>query len=181
MYKYFDARNRVCLGQLHEGELCGETTILFDSDPQLSIEGQSYCTIGTIEHEGMNKFFGTFPKLRSSMIENIIKNPFDQDREDFVQLCKENITFLKNFSTNELREVFYMCMHLFLNPAQVLFEAGDVCDAVYIVLSGTIDVEITDGFTKSRRLDTLGPGSILGQNFVLKQECWYYRAVNNTI
>lgn len=129
----------------------------------------------------MNKFFGTFPKLRSSMIENIIKNPFDQDREDFVQLCKENITFLKNFSTNELREVFYMCMHLFLNPAQVLFEAGDVCDAVYIVLSGTIDVEITDGFTKSRRLDTLGPGSILGQNFVLKQECWYYRAVNNTI
>jgi CRP-like cAMP-binding protein len=146
VYKYFDARNRVCLGQLHEGELCGETSILFDSDPQYSIEGQSYCTIGTIEEVNMNKFLGNNPKVRQIMIDKIINNHFDENREDFVRLCKENIEFLKHFKSKDLRELYYSCMHLFLNPAQVLFEAGEVCDAIYIVLAGTLDVELTDGF-----------------------------------
>ena len=181
VYKYFDARNRVCLGQLKEGEMCGEPSIIFDSDPQHSIEGQSYCTIGTIQHQDMLSFFGKFPKLKEKMIHKIITNPFDQGREDFVKLCKENIEFLKGFKSNDLRQLFYSCMHLFLNPAELLFDAGDVCEAVYIVLAGTVDIEITDGYSRQTRLDTLGPGSILGQHFVIKQEPWYYRATNNTI
>ena len=73
-----------------------------------------------------------------------------------------------------------MCESRFVGPHQKLFEAGEACNAVYIIKSGTLDVELTDGDYIDVRLDTLGPGSVIGMNFFLFKEPWYYRIVNNT-
>ena len=83
-------------------------------------------------------------------------------------------------SKNDLREVFYQCQYQFLNRDEVLFEAGEICKAIYVVIVGTIDVELTDGDGLYHRLDSLGPNSILGTNFVFKKEPWYYRVKNNS-
>ena len=39
---------------------------------------------------------------------------------------------------------------------------------------------MSDGFRNSHVLDILGKDSIIGSNFVLKQETWCYEAINNT-
>ena len=62
-----------------------------------------------------------------------------------------------------------------------MFDAGDICDAIYFVMAGTLDVELTDGEEIYCRLDSIGPGSIIGMNFILNEEPWYYRVRNNTI
>ena len=74
-----------------------------------------------------------------------------------------------------------MCRYKFIGAHQKLFEVGDISDAIYFVMSGTLDVELTDGEDIYCRLDTLGPGSIIGMNFLLSEEPWYYRVRNNTI
>lgn len=48
IYKYFDTRKRIWMGELNPGELRGETQLLFDSEPTYSLETKTYCTIGAI-------------------------------------------------------------------------------------------------------------------------------------
>lgn len=47
-------------------------------------------------------------------------------------------------------------------------------------MHGVIDIVLCDGDMHSKVLDILGKGSIIGPNFVLKQEPWSYEAINNS-
>jgi len=62
-----------------------------------------------------------------------------------------------------------------------LFDVGDTCKHVCIVLEGVVDIVISDGFRNTTILDVLGKGSVLGQSYVISKEKWFYKAVNNSI
>lgn len=47
-------------------------------------------------------------------------------------------------------------------------------------MHGVIDIVVSDGYKNHQVLDILGKDSIIGANFVLKQEPWCYEAVNNS-
>ena len=75
-----------------------------------------------------------------------------------------------------VRQLFYGCAHHFYERDEKIFSLGEPCDNIIIVMSGVLDIIITDGRNYEQTLDVLGPGSILGQNFVLKGEKWPYHA-----
>ena len=62
----------------------------------------------------------------------------------------------------------------------MLFDLGDYCEDIYMILSGVIDIVISDGSSNRQVLDSLGRGSVLGMSFILKHEQWVYQALNNT-
>ena len=62
----------------------------------------------------------------------------------------------------------------------MLFNVGEPCQDIFIILSGVIDIVITDGGSRNQTLDVLGKGSIIGPNFVLRKSKWFYKAVNKT-
>ena len=62
----------------------------------------------------------------------------------------------------------------------MLFDVDEPCNEILIIMHGVIDVVISDGYQNSQVLDILGKGSIIGANFVLKQEIWSYEAINNS-
>lgn len=62
----------------------------------------------------------------------------------------------------------------------MLFDIGETCNDIFIIMSGMVDIFIADNFGAEEHLDVLGRGSILGINFILVKEQWVYRAVNNT-
>ena len=64
----------------------------------------------------------------------------------------------------------------------MLFDIGQNCNAIYIILSGIVDIVIYSDELglKKRVLDSLGKGSVIGTNFILTREQWSYRAVNQS-
>ena len=103
MYKYFDTRQRLCLGDLKEGSLVGITQVLFDCNPLYTIETLSYCNIGHVTREKFIELAATFPDLRTSFRDQVLHNPFDIEREQFIKLAKETIPFLHEADEDILR------------------------------------------------------------------------------
>ena len=48
VYQYQDSRTRICLGFLEQGTMIGEVQCVFDSDPLITVEAGSYCTVAII-------------------------------------------------------------------------------------------------------------------------------------
>ena len=63
----------------------------------------SYCTIGVIDQIAFNEFIAHFNDLRRFIIDQIIHNPYDLEREEFVKLCQNNIEFLHDCDQDILR------------------------------------------------------------------------------
>lgn len=118
--------------------------------------------------------------MKQVVIDQIIQNPHDSERENFVRLCRENIDYLQMADEDLLRQLYYRTKQGFVEPGQILFDVEDKCDEIIIILHGLIDIVISDGYYKCQILDILGKDSIIGANFVLKQEPWCYNAVNNS-
>jgi len=62
----------------------------------------------------------------------------------------------------------------------VVFEIGETCKNIYIIMTGMISIYISDNVGNEEHLDILGRGSILGTDFTLIKELWVYRAINHT-
>ena len=95
-------------------------------------------------------------------------------------MCQKDIRYLKKLNVDFLRQLYYHTQHRFYEYKEALFTVGDVCDTIHIVMSGVIDIMITDGYDQHQRLDVLGKGSIIGSNFILLGERWFCTAINNT-
>lgn len=162
------------------GSIVGLAQCVFDSDPLYTVEAMSYCTVAVISKENFNKIMTKHKQLRGNIIEQTIHNPYDAQRENFVKICQERISYLKKVDIDLLRQLYYMTKHKFYDNKEVLFEIGDECDSIFIIMQGIVDIVINDGFLLSERLDSLGKGSILGMNNVLTSEPWFCRAVNQT-
>lgn len=88
---------------------------------------------------------------------------------------------MQNAEEDILKKLYHNSKKYYVKPNQLLFEIGETTGNVYIILSGMIDIVISDGQSSSQVLDILGPGSVIGMKLVLKNEKWFYRAVNNTM
>ena len=180
VFKYFDSRQRLCLGDLNEGSLVGVTQVLFDCNPLYTVETMSYCTVGEIENSKFIELITAYPDIKKAFKDQVIQNPFDSEREMFVKLSKQSVEFLKDADDDMLRQLFYRSEQSFYDIGQVIFDVGDKCECIYYILQGVVDIVISDGYANSKVLDVLGKGSFIGSNHVLKAEYWFYRALNNS-
>ena len=84
VYKYFDQRRRVLLGPLQEAMLIGDTQIIFDMTPTFTVETMTYSNVGVVYYDEFKEFFERFPDMKKCLMDEIIWNPYDKDREAFV-------------------------------------------------------------------------------------------------
>ena len=89
-------------------------------------------------------------------------NPYDNDREEFVVNCVNNISYFKNIDKNTLRRLFYNVRYKFIQPGENLFEAMTKCENVYIITYGIIDIIISNKNGVTKTLDCIGVNSIIG-------------------
>ena len=159
--------------------MVGEKCMVFENCPTHSLEASSYCTIAFNKFERFNEMFLCFPEMKKKMQDFITRNPYDRDREAVVNLIDNNIDFLQGLGKNQLRQMYYRAPIGLYDSGEKLFDIHDTCDTIYIILSGVIDIVISDGINIKGVMDVLGPGSIIGINTFLKNEKWYYYAINN--
>ena len=83
--------------------MINEVAAAFETAPEFSVESVSYCTIGKISHEVFKDMLFQIPYVGESLVNSLITNPYDHEREFFVESCRRHIDFFKTIPINYLR------------------------------------------------------------------------------
>lgn len=120
--------------------------------------------------------------MRKSFQDEILWNPYNLERDWFILICRKHIKYLSHADNDSLQKLYYKSRQRFYGPQQSLFDIGDHCNSIFIILSGVINIEIcSDEFGQNRCvLDSLGRGSVIGINYVITGDQWTYKAVNQS-
>lgn len=116
------------------------------------------------------------PDIKLDLINGIVNNPYDFDRDYFVQKCQFEIPIFQNLDVNFLKQLYYRCETNFYEQDQIIFEAFSKCGYLYIIMQGVVGIELLDKDEQPYLIDIMGRGSIMGLNNVIKGEEWLYRA-----
>ena len=107
MFRSFEVRHTEKVDTLEEGKMIGEISAVFDSAPLFSVETKSYCTIAMIRNRFFKEMLNKFEDLEASLVNGILENPHDYEREYFVENVIRNVDYFKNCSGRILREIYY--------------------------------------------------------------------------
>ena len=103
IWRHFNTRRKHFLDKVEEGSMINEVAAAFETAPEFSVESVSYCTIGKISFKIFQDMLGQKPIVRESLIESIISNPYDHEREFFVENCRRHVEFFKKMPYEYLR------------------------------------------------------------------------------
>lgn len=73
--------------------------------------------------------------------------------------------------------LYYRCTRHFYQYDDIVFEYGEACDGIFLILNGVISIELINRKKEiTHQIDILGRGSIIGFNNVIGGTPWFYRA-----
>jgi CRP-like cAMP-binding protein len=78
------------------------------------------------------------------------------------EMLKQFFCFVE-LTPEEAREVAGLLGTIDLKSGETLFRQGDACTAMYLVISGEVEIRIENPGQSPHNLVTLGPGAILGE------------------
>lgn len=80
------------------------------------------------------------------MKKEVLENPYDFERDMFVSQIRKEVPYFENLDVKELRELYYLSEERFVKYDEVLFQLGERCNGLYMIINGWIDIIITDGY-----------------------------------
>ena len=92
-----------------------------------------------------------------------------------VELLKTSVPIFEKASVQILRQIYYRKKYKLLQYGDVLFDIGQHCRSILIVVFGQVEIGLTDG-EAYQSLDTLGQGSVMGMYGIISGYEWDYKA-----
>lgn len=127
---------------LKEGQMVGECQAIFDSVPLFSVETKSYCAIGMVGYKAIKELLHNRPYVRDEYRAKILRNPFDHERDFFVSQVRSAVSYLEAVPDEFLRHLYHRAPWKFYDFGQHVFQVGQACDRVYVVMSGVVEVSL---------------------------------------
>ena len=103
----------------------------------------------------------------------LIWNPFDSERDYVVTKLKRNADYLMNMPDDILSEIYYRSTKEMVGIESTIFDVGQKCKEIIVILSGVIEISLSDGL-QEQHLDLLGRGSIIGLSNILYNDRFAY-------
>jgi CRP-like cAMP-binding protein len=97
------------------------------------------------------------------------------NKDSLVDTLRE-IRFLHDIGPMHLEQIAKIARVHDFNEGGVVFRQGDVAQYIYLVVSGTVSLEICAAGTGCKQILTIGPGELLGWSSVLEQLSYTARA-----
>lgn len=88
---------------------------------------------------------------------------FDYDSSGDAEDSAERLTVFEALSEEEWQMVIRNAQTIPFGAGEVLLEEGEIDNAVYIVVSGQVEVVSTGSFGRSKRVATVDEGSVFGE------------------
>src|SRR5262245_43231639 len=76
----------------------------------------------------------------------------------------QRVELFDNLTSDDVRQLLPACDELTLSAGQTVFEAGTAERALYVVLEGTVEVDVEPPRAQERVVAELGPGSVFGES-----------------
>ena len=90
-----------------EGKILGEIALVYNTQPLESVETKSYCSIVKINNHAFNEMLVHYPHIKTRIINQIINNPYDLERDFFIKKCRQHIPYFKSLDDDTLKELYY--------------------------------------------------------------------------
>jgi len=88
---------------------------------------------------------------------------FDYDDKGTSGSENERITVLEGLSEDEWQMIIRNAQNITFSDGEILLKEGEVDDAVYIVVSGQVEVIGSQAFGRVKRIATIVEGSVFGE------------------
>ncbi|MEM7563095.1 MAG: cyclic nucleotide-binding domain-containing protein [Pseudomonadota bacterium] len=88
---------------------------------------------------------------------------FDYNDDPAADADSENITILNDLSDEEWQMIVRSARSISFSKNEILLEEGQVDDAVYILVSGKVEVITNRSFGRVKRIATIDEGSVFGE------------------
>jgi len=88
---------------------------------------------------------------------------FDYDEKGASGAANERITVLEGLSEEEWQMIIRNAQNISFSDGEILLKEGEVDDAVYIVVSGKVEVVSSEAFGRVKRIATIDEGSVFGE------------------
>jgi CRP-like cAMP-binding protein len=97
------------------------------------------------------------------------------NKQNLIETLRD-IRFLHDIGPMHLEQIAKIARLRDFNNGDVVFHQGDPAQHVYLVVDGTVSLEICAAGTGCKQILTLGPGELLGWSSVLEQAYFTARA-----
>lgn len=88
---------------------------------------------------------------------------FDYNEQSSTDQVSEKITVLEGLSEDEWQRVIRYAQRIEFKPGETLLKAGESDDSLNIMVSGEVEVTSVNSFGFSKRIATIGEGSVFGE------------------
>lgn len=88
---------------------------------------------------------------------------FDYNQNDSETSTEENITVFNGLSEDEWQMVIQNARSIEFSPGDLLLKASESDDALYIMVSGEVEVVSTNSFGFVKRIASIAEGSVFGE------------------
>jgi CRP/FNR family transcriptional regulator, cyclic AMP receptor protein len=90
------------------------------------------------------------------------------DKQGMVEALRD-VRFLHDIDNEHLWQIADLTRFRDVNQGEILFREGDTPEDVFLVVSGSVGLDINAPGMGSRRVATVGPGEILGWSAILER------------
>ncbi|MBT3723749.1 MAG: cyclic nucleotide-binding domain-containing protein [Gammaproteobacteria bacterium] len=88
---------------------------------------------------------------------------FDYNENDSESSAAENITVFSGLSEDEWQMIIQNSRSIEFSPGDLLLKAGESDDALYIMVSGDVEVVSTNSFGFVKKIASISEGSVFGE------------------
>ncbi len=88
---------------------------------------------------------------------------FDYNQSDSKDDTADNITVFDGLSEDEWQMIIQNARSIEFKPGDLLLKAGESDDALYIMVTGTVEVVSTNSFGFVKRIASITEGSVFGE------------------
>ena len=81
--------------------------MIFETVPNYTVESVNYCNMGVLSKYDSEQMFEKFPFMKKRILDEILWNPYDPVREDFIKTCRKHIRFLANADDDQLKIMYH--------------------------------------------------------------------------
>lgn len=88
---------------------------------------------------------------------------FDYNDQESTDKLSDKVTVLEGLSEEEWQRVIRYAQRVGFSPGDLLLKAGESDDAINIMVTGEVEVINNNSFGLSKRIATIGEGSVFGE------------------